>query len=329
MNTTATFINDVTRLAMAPQTTTLGSGAADILRIADLEMGSRVVPLVLSINQEYGVITVDVPVVVGQQQYRMPDGAVANKLRDVRFVQNGIQLPLPKIEIEQLGTWTVGYNGFPTGFYLESGSINLVPAPSVAGALRIRYYTSHTGFSYWDGVATPLVGTVTAVSGYSTTVRQNDTITVTSESTFTNGQILGGNVNIIAARSPYDYLAIQGYLTSISPFSIAVDTANIRGPTPNMSPNVRIGDILVRGDLGGMPVIPLPEEAYPLLVTRTAIALLAQVGDLERINMLEAVYARQEKDFLKLFSPRVDGAPAKVQGVLQRNTFGWPNWNLR
>ncbi len=322
MKSTGALLSDVRRLAMMPGTAVLGITSADVLAVADMEMVSRVLPLVLSVNEEFNVVTVDLPVIPGQAQYRMPARSAGAKLRDVRFLQGGVILPLPRLEIEQLGGWTVGVQGVPQGFWLEAGTINLMPAP-VGGALRIRYYAQQSPFVEWDGVAvTADVARVASVQGYYAVARQQDTVGATpAPSAFATP--LARRVDIISSRTPYEYLALDAVVTQSTPTPrFTVSTAlGVPGPTPNLSPNIQAADVFTAG-VGA--VVQLPDEAYPLLVLRTAIKLCRQLGDMERADNLEAEYQQLRQDYLRMATPRVDGAPRKVQGYLQQRGFAGP-----
>lgn len=325
MKTTSELITDVARLAMLPLSTNLGTLNTDILAIANMELSSRILPLVLSINEEYNVQTIDIPVNANQTQYRMPDRAMGSKIRDVRYVQNGTQLPLPRIEIEQLQAFTLNSAGVPMGFWLEAGSINLVPTPPGGGALRIRYYTAPRKFVEWNGsTISATIGIVGSVQGYYTVNRLNDTVGATPTTpAFTTP--LNKQVDIISSRTPYEYLAIDSVVTTTGTPRFTVPTAiGIAGNTPNMSPNIRAGDIFASGDTS--PIVQLPDEAYPLLVTRVTINIAYQLGDFEKGAALEKVYENQEASYLKMFSPRVDGAPKKMMGLLQNQGYG-TGWN--
>ena len=130
---------------MLPNTATLGLQDADLLSAADMEMNARLMPLILSVNEEYGVQTMDIPIVQGKSQYRMPTRGAGAKLRDVRLILGNNTYPLPKIEVEQIQAWLTNARGTPQGFWLAAGSINLIPNPS-GGVLRMRFYQQHGRF---------------------------------------------------------------------------------------------------------------------------------------------------------------------------------------
>lgn len=323
MKTTNQFLADTRRQLMLPNTATLGLTDAEVLSAADMEMNSRIMPLILSINEEYGVQTMDIPVVPGQTQYRMPARCAGAKLRDIRFVYGQTQLPLPKIEIEQLQNWTINARGTPVGFYLQAGSVNLVPAPG-SGVIRVRFYQPHGKYVAWGGTSNTVAGVIGSVVGYSTTVAQNDTIEFTVP-TFT--PVLNSQYDIIAQSTPYEFLTLSSTcIDAVSPYKLQAYVANPSLPVMTLSPNVVAGDIVTAA--GNVPVIQLPDEAYQLLVYRTCVALLIQMGDMERGSSMETLYGKLEAAYLKMFAPRVDGSPKTMQGLMQSG-FNAPYYFLR
>ena len=321
--TTTQFLADVRRQGMIPNSPTPGNTNTDILRYADLEMETRIYPLMLSNSQEYNVQTQDFEVVNNKGQYRMPHRGIAGKLRDVTFISGSVMYPLPKIEIEELTAWTLNQNaGIPTGFYLKAGSVNLQPIPSGNGFLRMQYFCKHGSFFLWTN-QTPTPGAREITSAvYSTTINPNDTITITSSAiTYTLGQ----RYDIIAANPPFEHLGINllciaggsGTGTFRVDPSLSIPQA---WPSP-MSPNIAPGDIITGAEV--MPIIPLSMDIYQLLVTRTCIAVLGALGDSERIQLMESQYMTQEKRIIQLYAPRVDGASQKVRGMsIGGNKFG-------
>lgn len=323
MRTTSQLLADVRRQLMLPNTATLGLQDADILYAADMEMQSRLLPTILSINEEYGVQTVDIPLVAGQTQYRMPSRGAGSKLRDVRIIVGNVMSPLRRLYIEQLSDFSISAKGTPMGFWLAAGSINLVPAPAV-GVLRLRFYQQHGKYVVWDGSNTSTAARLSSVVGYSQTVAQMDTIEFTVP-TFT--PVLNNLYDLIASSTPYEFLAMSASCTdAVSPYKLTVPVPAPSLQTQNLSPNVQAGDIICKA--GEVPVVQLPDEAYEMLVSRICVAISMQVGDSERAAAFDTFYEKQKKDYLKMFAPRVDGSPKKLLG-LQQSGYNRGNWWYR
>ena len=308
--TATDLLADVRRRAMLPSATTLGTTDADLLLHADNEMASRLVPLVMSVNEEFYVQTIDVAT-SSQSAYRIPNRSAGGKLRDVVFLSGNAQIPLARIEPERLHEWTVNATGQPAGFYLEAGAVNLVPKPSGGGILRMRYFVRPGRLTATAGQ----YGTITAVA-YS-----GNTVNVTCPGFAVTA---GALYDIIAARPPFEYLLTDGVSSGTGTGSAILTVSSPTTPAPGLSPNIQVGDIIAQRDVS--PLMQLPVEMHSLLAQRVVCAVMEAMGYGERLEMAEAAYARLEAAALKMISPRVDGAPRKMRGVMGfgRNLgIGW------
>lgn len=297
---------------MLPATQSLGFTDADLIAHANNEMASRMVPLVMSVNEEFYVQTVNIPIVAGKTAYRMPSRNAGAKLRDVTWVQGATIQPLFRIEPEMLSRWVSGAAGTPQGFYLEAGALNLVPAPTASGVLRMRYFVRPGAFT----VTAADFGVITAV----TTNTSTDGAGVFA-GTFSGSLTLSATEDIIAFRPPFEYLAINATNFTFAAPNISMVSD---GATSTMSPNVAVGDYITKPDLS--PILQLPVELHSLLAQRVVCAVMEALNYGDRLKAAEAVYARMEEAALRLISPRVDSAPKKMRGLLNSVPGFWPRW---
>lgn len=300
--TTTDLLADVRRRAMLPSTATLGTLDADILAHADNEMASRLVPLVTSVNEEFYVQTTDVPIVSGRAAYRVPDRSAGGKLRDVTYLLGVSRLNLARIEPEQLTAFIVNPVGMPVAFYMEAGTVNLVPTPGAGGTVRMLYYVRPGRFTS----SASDYGVITSVSYSGNSV----ILQYTGSLSTTNGSLC----DIIAYRPPFEYLLTDGVVSGLSSGMMTLTISSSTTPGPALSPNIAVGDYVCVRDRS--PIMQLPVELHSLLVQRTVCAVLETFGYAERLALAEQVYARMEESALKLLTPRVDGAPRKMRGVL-------------
>jgi hypothetical protein len=112
----------------------------DILAFANEELQSYIVPLVLSVREEYFVAVLDTNVVADQAAYDIPSDAIGLKLRSVQLSNGtGGYYDLPRVEPERVDEY--GALGAPQAYYLRANSVMLVPVPTAAGAtLRLAYF---------------------------------------------------------------------------------------------------------------------------------------------------------------------------------------------
>ncbi len=75
-----------------------------------------------------------------------------------------------------------------------------------------------------------------------------------------------------------------------------------------------MGDYICKMDKS--PLIQLPVELHSLLVQRVVCAVMETFNYAQRLAAAEATYARMEEAALKLITPRVDGSPKKMRGLL-------------
>ena len=305
--TTTDLLADVRRRGMLPTTSTQGTTDADLLEYANNEMFTNLVPMILSANEEYYVITSDVQMVGGQAAYRMPSRGVAGKLRDCNYIMGAAMLNLARIEPEQLTQFVIGAAGMPAGFYLEAGTVNLVPKPTSPGTMRLKWFTrpgrlSNTSTDY---------AVITGV-----TYTSSNTVQLTCSGSFTGGSLL----DVIAFRPPFEYLLIDATATGgAGTWTLTVNSPT--SPPPDFSPNIAVGDYLCKRDVS--PVLQLPVELHSLLAQRVVCAVMEAYNYGDRLQAALAIAEKMEQRALKLMQPRVDGAPKKMRGILNTHTrFG-------
>jgi hypothetical protein len=140
-------------------------------------------------------------------------------------------------------------------------------------------------------------------------------VTLTLGTGLTPAALSGHVYDLISGRPPFEYLAMDGTCLSSSPY-ITRWPAGYSGLQSAASAIGWTGaDYLAVRGLS--PVPQLPSEVHPLLVQRTLCRVLQQLGRYETLDRAEREADRLEKVALSLLSPRVDGAPRKMRGVLQ------------
>lgn len=299
--TTTDLLADIRRRAMLPNTTTLGTANSDLLAVASNEMSAHLVPLLMSVNEEFFVATTDITL-SSNAAYRMPNRSAGGKLRELQYLMGVTRLNLARIEPEQLTAFLVNSVGVPAGFYLEAGAVNLVPRPSAGGTLRMSYYVRPGVFT--NAAADYGVVTSVSYSGNSVTIGFSGSLSTANGSLY----------DVIAFRPPFEYLCIGGTASASGAGTVTLTTSSPTAPAPDLSPNIAVGDYITKADLS--PIIQLPVEFHPLLAQRSACSVLESFGYAERLEMAERVYARMEAAALKVLTPRVDGAPKKMRGLL-------------
>lgn len=134
--TSSDLITDIKLRAFVP-TSQSTFAESDLLLIADAEMQTTILPLVLSLGQEYYVTYTSTTVVQGQAGYDLPARSVGLKLDRVLLIDsNNAVTPLPQMEpIYQAST----SQGLVESFYLQQNTLYLYPTPDQT-ALTLRMY---------------------------------------------------------------------------------------------------------------------------------------------------------------------------------------------
>lgn len=304
--TTTELLADVRRSGMLPDSAPSGVADADILAHANKELQSRLLPLVLSVREEFYVQPYSTQLVGGQQGYRIPSRSIGNKLRDVLLQLNDGSLQnLARIAPEAYPeAMTTAPAVYPWAFFLESDSALLVPTPSTTGAatLVLKYLLRPSWLVVVSATATPTVVTVQADTPSAGLTRVDHSATGTN---------LGTSVrrDIVMARPGFRTVLIGAAPTASGNGYVVFNSSDL--PSDFTTAN-NAGDYLSAAET--TPVVQLPPELHNLLYQRTLCRVLQSIGDLDALQAAEANAAQMERDAVGLIANRVEGEAKKVVG---------------
>lgn len=284
---------------------------SQMLQMADDVMMERVVPLVISCNQNYFVYEETIAGVADQASYQIPYRSIARGLRDLKIRWGGegnSVANMTLVALEDAHSWTNNaVSSYPRGFYFQGDKIMILPTPQDSNFTLYAYYNMQPN-------SLTLVANAAVVTGISSGV-----ITCASvPSTFT----VGTKIDFIRGKSgaatlkPYD-----ATITAVSSPTVTFLASEV--PT-----DLAIGDYLSIAKTS--PLVQLPDEAVPLLECWTAERILEAIGDLENAQVLAQRSQQVEMNLKMLLSPRVEGAQTKIinrNGLLRRSRVGWWGWN--
>lgn len=266
--------------------------ASDFLRFVNEEVQTYIVPLLLSVREDYLVTYADVSIVSGTAEYDIPERAVASKLRGIYRLVGNAYVQLPRLELEDVQDWEA--TGEPQGYYLRANKVVLVPSPSASGTLRLHYYQRPNRV-----VTTSEVGEITNIVGTTITISAAPSAFVTS--TASNGVLY----DIVKGKAGFDCLAKDQSVT-VAGTSLTFSA---------VSSSVAIGDYVCLAQESPIPQIPV--ELHPLLSERVTNTALKALGDAKATY---AVADQMEKKILEVLRPRVDGSP---RYFMNRHGIGW------
>lgn len=310
--TTTEFIASVRRRAGLPDASDPAMDA-DIMALGDDQTLNLIVPEILSLREEYYVVTYDTSIVGGTNTYRIPSRAVGAKLRDVTLLDAaGNAMPwgsrVTLEEVDAMSTTAVPAPGLAYGFAMQGDMVRLVPTPqATSGTLRMRYYRRPNTM-----VATTAGYQITSLSYGNGYYKLNGTV----PSTWTTSNF----VDVTQQNPNFDLLQADTAAASVT-----TGGSGFVGSASSWQSEIAAGDWVT---LAGTTVVPhVPADARQTLEQATAVKVLEAIGDRQGAGIAEAKLQQSLLAMQRLFAPRVDGRPAKIvnpRGVLGGRRIWYP-----
>lgn len=286
--TTSDLLESIKQRAMIPDNQDTWSDER-LLVTATEDMRSAIVPLLMSVREEYFVTSEDISVVSGTSRYSIPERSAGQGIRDIIWIDaEGNQNPMTQITLED-GEWDTnnGTNGVPYAYRVEWDSIVLSPDVTSSGTMRVMYVVSPG-----DLVATSEAVQITGINTLTNTVSAS-----TVPATWTGSE----TVDIIRGSAGCEYLAIGSTITNISGTDITLSAL----PT-----GLQVGDwIALEGE---SPVPQLPRDLVPLLAQKVVVSVLESMNQRGAAETAEARFQKLITSAMSMISPRVKGGAKKI-----------------
>jgi len=271
---------------------------SDILALADEEIATAVVPMLLQIRQEFFVTYSDLTLSSTQTDYQLPTRATAESLRDVTLVDSaGGIFSIPRLEADQLDRFSNISSTGLLGFYLRDNTVVLLGTPGSYSTLRLSYFTRPNKLVNF---ATGAAGNTAVVASINTATK-TITTTATIPTTFTTSTPM----DLISYTSRFQSLAID-----LTPTVAAGTTLTFAATLPT---TLKVGDYIALQ--GYTPVAQIPVELYPYLYQRVACTILEVAGESGRLERAQKVLIEMEKKVMTAFTERVAGEVRKLVNV--------------
>lgn len=270
---------------------------AEILSIANEEMQSYVVPLLLKEREDYYTTSYDVTLVDGVLAYSLPPRAIGGKLREIFLMDaQGRPINLPRVSQSQLE-----YASF--GCYFEDNALTLInDGPSsvfrLGVSLRMVYQLRPN-----DLVETSAAGVI------STFNETNRTVTVSSVPAGFSGNT---SWDIVRASPGFETIGI-GLTGTLSSSTVTFSA--------DLPARLAAGDYLCLREQS--PVPQIPPELHPLLAQRVAANILESKQMTEKLGPVVAKLQGMEKDARSLIAPRIDGEASRVVNRRSLHRLRW------
>lgn len=280
------FLRGVKRKASVPENQQLLEDS-DILEMADDEIASDIVPMLISINEDYFVVEDQVTAVADQAEYDIPVRAIGRTLRDLKTTDSGgtvRDLNLIPLEDEHIYTSQVT----PGAFYFKGDKIVLIPAfTTTTATVNFWYQIRHSQL-----VELTDAGKVVNISSNVVTV---DNV----PSTFTTG----AEIDFIQGVSGNNIISLDKTITNVSGSQLTFAAGDV--PSSLVE-----GDYISPAET--TPVLQVPDECQHYLELLTMKSIYHAIGDYEAQSMAERRLDTTRANLEKLLSPRIRGEPKKI-----------------
>lgn len=249
----------------------------DLLQMADEELLTSLVPLILSTQEDYYTSWKDYP--VDGKEYEISSRALGGKLRDVVCVnETGDEYSVPRVNPED-----AEYSD-EFSFFLRANRVIFTELPK--DPVRVYFHIRPNCL-----IKSMNCGVVTAID---TDLRTVEISTIPSN--FTAASIY----DVVSPKAPFQCRAIDLTPTDITDSVLTFDVL----------PTVSLGDYLCLA--GQSPVVQLPYDLIPVLAQSVAVKVLEGNGDRDGMAAAQARLDTMGRNAFKLLEPRVDGQPSKV-----------------
>lgn len=292
--TTDSLIRSVKRRIGAPENQATFK-EEDFLAFINEELSLNLVPMIMSLHEDYLLFFEDVPLASGQSEYTIPPRAVGNKLRDVQYVDtNGNVYEMTRVRVGDLPDFQGAYevnNAY--AFYIQNNKVVLTPPvqPSSSGSLRMYYYLRPA-----EMVPENEVGIITGIN------------TLTGEIAIDR---VPSDFNVALKYDFYKYESPHRPLDiDLTATGINTTTRVVTFNPSDIPSDLKIGDHL---SIAGQSIIPqVPSDLHVVLAQYVAERILEAQGDSEGLRNAKVKSKELEAMAGNIIDNRVEDAPIKL-----------------
>lgn len=302
------FLENLKRRITVPANQVLLNNAA-MLDMAEAVMRRKMIPLILSVSQNYFVTRTTQATVANQSEYPIPYRSIGRTLRELKLRQpsaNSCMRDMSLIDLEDDNLFS-NSGGLPQNFYFQGDKFVVKPAPPDATTYE---------FVVWYDLQ-PSRTVQTSAAGFITGISGNVVNISVTPSTFMPGVY----VDFVQGRAGNSTLGMDALITNVSGGAITFGSAS------DLPSDLAVGDWIALAQES--PVVQLPIEATPLYVTMTAERVLYALGDFDGASLLMKDAEDESKDLLKILEPRIQGENTKIvnrRGLLRGRGFNSWRW---
>lgn len=277
-----------------------------LLRFANEETETVIVPAITSARLEFFVKYIDVPLVANQSEYKIPYRAIGRMLRflELRTATNDLVKDLSYISPEDVGRLTSLAGGDPWAFTMRGDYVVLLPTPTAANYNLRLYYELAPAKLVQESDA----GVVQSFDTNTGIITLSGAVT-----DFSTGQYM----DIIDGKSGNTNKAEDILNTNVSGNLVTFSAASLPW-------NLAVGDYVCLSNES--PVLQIPNEMHQALVQSVVCRLLEALSDFE--GLAAAKVRRDEiiSTALKVINPRVEShIPVVInrRGLLRQRPYNF------
>lgn len=289
----STLIESAKVRAMIPETQVTFK-EEDLLRFANEEMDTALVPYVMSFHEDYFLFPEDIPLEQNVKEYSIPYRAVGNKLRDVSYKDTGNNVfEMTRVLVEDIPFYQ-NSGSYVNAFYIQNNEIVLATAQpefNISGFLATFYYIRPNQLV--SETRSCIIQDIDRITGQ------------ISVNNLPNIYSIGSLIDFIQIKSPNKCYAIDTPVTN-------VDTINkVFTFDPATIPNkLKKGDYICLAEECIIPQIPI--DLHPMLAQRIACRCLEALGDQGGLQAANTKLAEMELKMGSAIDNRVEGSPLKI-----------------
>lgn len=300
-----TYFLDAVKRAVTMPSSQVRFSDTDILRFADEETETVIVPAITSARLEFFVKYVDTLLVANTAEYKIPYRAIGRTLRfvELRDPNNTLVKDLSYVMPEDVGRITSPVGGDPWAFTMRGDYLILLPTPTAANYNLRMYYELAPA----DLIPTSSAGVIQSINTGTGEITLNAAI-----SAFATGQAM----DIIDFKSGNTNKAEDIVSTNVASNVITFAASDIPS-------NVAAGDYLCISQQ--TPVLQLPNEFHQSLVMSTVCRILEALSDYEGLAAAQARRDQMVANALQVINPRVEShVPVVInrRGLLNQRSYG-------
>lgn len=260
----------------------------ELLDLAYDELVSGLVPMIKALKEEYFVRSLERAITASQQKYDLPERALGEVLREIKIVQGGQLLDLPRISAEDVESEEVGT---PESFFLEQNRVCLYPIPaSTQNQLRMYYFMRPGRL-----VLTSDCAIITAIDG------GTNSLTCTPPASWS----ISNSFDLVKGKAGFDTLSLDLSASSVTSTTVTLSS---------LPSGLAVGDYLTLS--GESPIPQIPQECHQLLIQMTVSRVLENLNQLDSLQASEARVASLKQSVTSLLSGRVEGAAIRFTSQL-------------